>query len=62
MNNKVIKKQRLKIIPKAVGNVLEIGIGSGANLEFYNKEKITKIYAIDPHPKLANMSKKRQTN
>ena len=42
MKNKVIEKQRLKVIPKAQGNVLEIGIGSGLNLDFYDKNKITR--------------------
>jgi len=59
MKNKVIKKQRLKVIPKAQGIVLEIGIGSGLNLDFYDKKKISKIYALDPHPKLTEMSKKK---
>ena len=30
-------KQRKKIIPLATGNVLEIGIGTGLNLPFYDK-------------------------
>jgi ubiquinone/menaquinone biosynthesis C-methylase UbiE len=41
-------KQREKIIPLASGNVLEIGIGSGLNLPFYNKKKVTHLTAIDP--------------
>lgn len=41
-------KQREKIIPLASGNVLEIGIGSGLNLPFYDKRKVTRLTAIDP--------------
>jgi len=41
-------KQREKIIPLACGNVLEIGIGSGLNLPFYDKKKVTHLTAIDP--------------
>lgn len=41
-------KQREKIIPLASGNVLEIGIGSGLNLPFYDKNKVTHLTAIDP--------------
>ncbi|HSQ47116.1 MAG TPA: class I SAM-dependent methyltransferase [Lutibacter sp.] len=41
-------KQREKIIPLACGNVLEIGIGSGLNLPFYDKRKVTHLTAIDP--------------
>ena len=35
LKNKVIKKQRLKVIPKAQGKVLEIGIGSGKRIVWY---------------------------
>ena len=41
-------KQREKIIPLANGKVLEIGIGSGLNLPFYDKKKVTHLMAIDP--------------
>ncbi len=32
----------------AEGIVLEIGIGSGQNLPFYNSDKVTKIIGVDP--------------
>ncbi len=59
MNMNIIKKQRLKVIPNAKGKVLEIGIGSGSNLEFYDQSQVEKIYALDPHPKLEDMTKKK---
>ena len=37
-----IQKQREKIVPLAKGIVLEIGIGSGLNIPFYDKNKISK--------------------
>jgi ubiquinone/menaquinone biosynthesis C-methylase UbiE len=46
--------QRAKVIPLASGNVLEIGVGSGLNLPFYDKEKIKHITAIDPSKELWN--------
>lgn len=45
---KPITKQREKVVPHAEGVVLEIGIGSGQNLPFYNAEKVTKIIGVDP--------------
>ena len=47
-STKPIRIQRGKIIPKARGNVLEIGFGSGLNLTFYNKDNIKKIFALEP--------------
>lgn len=41
-------KQREKVIPLAQGNVLEVGVGPGLNLPLYDKDKVTKLTAIDP--------------
>ncbi len=41
-------KQRAKVVPYAEGRVLEIGIGSGLNLSFYQKEKVSSLVGIDP--------------
>lgn len=48
------RKQREKIIPLASGNVLEIGIGSGLNLPFYDKRNVSHLTAIDPSVDLWN--------
>ncbi len=41
-------KQRKKVVPLAKGNVLEIGIGSGLNLPFYQKDQVKSLIGIDP--------------
>ncbi|WP_258105419.1 class I SAM-dependent methyltransferase [Marinoscillum sp. MHG1-6] len=41
-------KQREKVVPLAYGNVLEIGIGSGLNLPFYDQEKVKSLIGVDP--------------
>lgn len=41
-------KQRAKVVPLAEGNVLEIGIGSGLNLSFYQKDQVDQLIGIDP--------------
>jgi hypothetical protein len=40
--------EREMIVPLATGNVLEIGIGAGNNLPFYNGSKVRHLTAIDP--------------
>ncbi len=45
---KAIRKQREKIIPLAKGDVVEIGIGSGHNLPFYDQSKVSSLIGIDP--------------
>jgi len=47
-------RQREKVIPLAHGHVLEIGIGSGLNLPFYDKGKIKRLTGIDPSLELWN--------
>ena len=37
---KEIQKQREKVVPLAQGQVLEIGIGSGLNIPYYDADKI----------------------
>ena len=51
-----IQKQREKIVPLAKGIVLEIGIGSGLNIPFYNKNNISKIIGLDPSEELNAMA------
>lgn len=43
-----IGTQRQIVVPKATGTVLEVGIGSGLNLPFYNRSKVKNIIGIDP--------------
>ena len=45
---KPILKQREKVVPRARGAVLEIGLGAGHNLPFYNTQQVDSIVGIDP--------------
>jgi len=49
---KPTRKQREKVVPLAQGKVLEIGIGSGLNLPYYNSRHVTHITGIDPSPEM----------
>ena len=57
-STKPINYQRNKVVPLAKGVVLEIGIGSGLNIPFYNKNNIEKIIGLDPSEELNFLAKK----
>ncbi len=56
---KPIMYQRKKVVPFAKGRVLEIGIGSGLNLQFYDSSKVDYIWGLDPSVQMRKMAKKR---
>jgi len=58
MRNKDTARLRAEWIPQARGEVLEIGIGSGLNLEFYSPE-VQRVYGVDPSVELQQMARKR---
>lgn len=50
-------KQREKVVPLARGRVLEIGVGSGLNLPFYDADRVEHLWALDPSPELLKMAR-----
>ncbi len=46
-----IMKQREKVVPLASGIVLEIGIGTGRNLPYYDPSKVERVIGLDPSEK-----------
>ncbi|MDE2362488.1 MAG: SAM-dependent methyltransferase, partial [Hyphomicrobiales bacterium] len=47
---KPIARQRRKVVPRATGRVLEIGVGGGLNLAFYDPAKVESVTGVDPSP------------
>lgn len=55
--SKPIRYQRKKIVPKATGTVLEVGMGSGENLPYYDPEQVNTIYGLEPSPEMRQLAK-----
>jgi ubiquinone/menaquinone biosynthesis C-methylase UbiE len=58
-SRKPIMYQRKKVVPLAKGRVLEIGIGSGLNLQFYDSSNVEYIWGLDPSAQMRKMAEKR---
>ena len=56
---KPIQRQRMKIVPRAHGVVLEVGFGSGHNLPFYDGAKVERLYALEPSPGMRRRASQR---
>ncbi len=56
---KPLMKQREKVIPLASGRVLEIGIGTGLNLSYYQADKVEKLIGLDPSEDSWQLAAKR---
>lgn len=46
------REQRVRIVPQADGRVLELGIGGGLNLAFYDPKRVTSVTGVDPSAEL----------
>lgn len=49
-------RQREKVVPHARGRVLEVGIGSGLNLPFYDPARVSKVWGLDPAPEMTRIA------
>ncbi len=58
-SGKPIMYQRKKVVHLARGRVLEIGIGSGLNLQFYDSSKVEYVWGLDPSAQMRKMTEKR---
>jgi len=56
---KPVMKQREKIVPLAQGRVLEIGIGGGLNLPFYDQSKVSHLFGLDSSAQLMTTAHQR---
>ncbi|MBB2493681.1 class I SAM-dependent methyltransferase [Aquipseudomonas ullengensis] len=54
-----VMKTRSKVVPLAEGRVLEIGIGTGLNLSFYDAQKVSAIVGVDPAAQMQTLARQR---
>lgn len=55
----MIQNQRRKVVPTAAGRVLEVGIGTGLNLPFYDRHKVQSLVGIDPAEHMHALAQRR---
>lgn len=55
----IMQQQRERVVPMAIGRILEIGIGSGRNLPFYDAKHVEKVIGIDPSAEMLAMTRER---
>ena len=54
-----VMKLRAGLIPQAKGRVLEVGIGTGLNLPYYDARQVSHICGLDPSPEMHGLAKAR---
>jgi ubiquinone/menaquinone biosynthesis C-methylase UbiE len=55
MRNRALAVYRARLLSRAKGRVLEIGIGSGLNLPFY-APAVNELFGLEPSTRLADMA------
>lgn len=51
-------RQRAKVVPLAGGEVLEIGVGSGLNLPFYDPTRVKKLWGLEPSAEMRRLAQR----
>lgn len=56
---KPILRERARLIPQARGRVLELGIGTGLNLPYYDAARVKVVVGVDPAAAMHAIARKR---
>jgi ubiquinone/menaquinone biosynthesis C-methylase UbiE len=54
----MIARYRQQVVPQAHGAVLELGIGAGANLAFYDPDRVMGLTGLEPSAELRAMAQR----
>jgi ubiquinone/menaquinone biosynthesis C-methylase UbiE len=55
----MVQSMRKELVPQARGRVLEIGMGTGRNLPFYDRSRITQLVGVDPALQMHRLAQQR---
>jgi ubiquinone/menaquinone biosynthesis C-methylase UbiE len=55
----MVQARRRALVPQAQGKVLEIGMGTGRNLPFYDRRKVTQLVGVDPALQMHSLARRR---
>lgn len=55
----MVGRQRQLVVPLAQGRVLEVGIGTGLNMRYYDKTRVNRITGLDPALQLHPLARER---
>lgn len=55
----MVQTRRRALVPQAHGRVLEIGMGTGRNLPFYDRTKLTQLVGVDPALQMHSLARRR---
>lgn len=54
-----VMEVRERLVPRASGDVLEIGIGTGLNLRYYDSSRVRSIIGVDPAAQMQGLGNQR---
>src|SRR2546425_1944810 len=57
---KPIPDVRLRIVSRANGTVLEIGVGPGPNFAHYDSASVSKVYTLEPNPGMIRLAERQR--
>jgi ubiquinone/menaquinone biosynthesis C-methylase UbiE len=62
MRQEPVMAERRKVVPRATGRVLEVGVGSGLNLGLYDRERVDRVWGLDPSRTLLERAQARSVD
>ena len=55
----MVQDKRRALVPQARGRVLEIGMGTGRNLPFYDRNQVSQLVGVDPALQMHRLAQRR---